>query len=78
MFRLALMCTEVPVHATWLTYGGDGGREWERPPLVWGQGWSLGMLHVDVKTKHAPAFGFQDLARQVNSSTMLILIIRFV
>jgi len=72
------MWTEVPAHATWCTCGEDQGREWEGSLLLWDQGWALGRLHVDVKAKHTFAFEFQYPARQANSSSVLILIIRII
>lgn len=60
------------MHATRHTCRGDEGREWEGSLLPWDQGWSLDMLHVNLKAKCTFAFGFQDLTRQVNSSSMLI------
>lgn len=51
---------------------GTGEESGKGSLLLWDQGWSLDVLHVDVETKHASAFGFQDLARQMNSSSVLI------
>lgn len=55
-----------------MAYLEGTGEERERSLLLWDQGRCLDKLHVDVKTKHTFAFGFQDLARQVNSSSVLI------